>query len=637
MHSITGVSPVAAVSVILLAVTGAGSALGDGPPAARVAEITRMLSDAPRGLGPPITDRATWERLAEREDYQAVVAAAEKLIDAPLPDQPRELYLDFSRTGNRDRWQRIAHERRKRIKTLALAECIEDRGRFLPAFRATAAALCAEPTWVYPAHDRDLGNLKGERIDIDLGSAYVGAELAAACHLLGPRLDAQTRDHIATQVHQRILTPFREMIRGERDANWWITTTNNWNAVCLAGVTAAALSLVDDPRERAFFVAAAEHSSRSFLRGFTPDGYCSEGLSYWNYGFGHYIQLAAMLERATDGRVNLLTRDAARQPARFAERFEIIGGVYPAFSDCPIGTTPDGRLTRYLSHRMRPGAAQAEWPLPDPRSGSLAQVLVFTFGPTEPLSDIAVGPGHAPRLRTWFDSAGVLICRPAGDSDPPFAVALKGGHNAEHHNHNDVGAFIVVAGDTAVLVDPGTEVYTARTFSKNRYDSAVLNSFGHPVPLVAGTRQSPGRQARGALLSHEFTDAHDSITFDLSSAYAVPALRRLEREFTYERGNSPSLTVTDTVSFAEPAAFEVALITFGQWRRTAPNLLEITAGEQTVRVELSTDGPAFEISATEIDEDVRAPGRPTRIGIRLAQPVSSAHVTMKITPVLDKQ
>ena len=109
-------------------------------------------------------------------------------------------------------------------------------------------------------------------------------------------------------------------------------------------------------------------------------------------------------------------------------------------------------------------------------------------------------------LRSWFEDAGVLIARPAQDSDAVLGVALKGGHNAEHHNHNDVGSYVVVVKDRAVLLDPGSEVYTARTFSAQRYESKLLNSFGHPVPVVAGQLQQTGREAHAEVLATEFTD-----------------------------------------------------------------------------------------------------------------------------------
>jgi len=44
------------------------------------------------------------------------------------------------------------------------------------------------------------------------------------------------------------------------------------------------------------------------------------------------------------------------------------------------------------------------------------------------------------------------------------------------------------------------DVYPARTFSSRRYESDVLNSFGHPAPLVNGKLQKTGRQASGRLI-----------------------------------------------------------------------------------------------------------------------------------------
>ena len=50
-----------------------------------------------------------------------------------------------------------------------------------------------------------------------------------------------------------------------------------------------------------------------------------------------------------------------------------------------------------------------------------------------------------------------------------------------------------------IALDAGGEDYTSRTFSSRRYESQALNSFGHPVPRVAGAMQLhslPRSQAR---------------------------------------------------------------------------------------------------------------------------------------------
>jgi hypothetical protein len=107
-------------------------------------------------------------------------------------------------------------------------------------------------------------------------------------------------------------------------------------------------------------------------------------------------------------------------------------------------------------------------------------------------------------------------------------------------------------------------------------------------------------------------------------------LKRLERAFVYSREGAGSLTVTDTVEFASPQAFGTALITLGKWERAEDSSLRVRDGDEAVRVEIKATGSEFALQAEEIVED--APVKPTRIGINLKQPVTSATVTLKITP-----
>src|SRR6185436_1952089 len=157
-------------------------------------------------------------------------------------------------------------------------------------------------------------------------------------------------------------------------------------------------------------------------------------------------------------------------------------------------------------------------------------------------------------LRSWFPEGGVLICRPAANAKIPFAVSLKGGHNGESHNHNDLGSFIVLVGNSTVVTDPGAEIYTGDTFSTNRYKSDVLNSFGHDVPVVAGKLQRAGKDAKALVLRTEFTEGQDTLTLDIKSAYTVPTLKRLHRTFVFQR-DKPSLSVRDEVEFSTAETF----------------------------------------------------------------------------------
>ncbi|MDP6635522.1 MAG: heparinase II/III family protein [Phycisphaerae bacterium] len=602
--------------------------------AAAPSDVSEFLPKKPAGLGRPATDRAAWKALTASPGYRSVVDQAAGLIGKPLPVQSDELYLDFSRTGNRSRWQRVASARRSRIGLFTVAECLENHGRFITDLEKVITAVCSERTWVYPAHDRSLANFKGKIIDIDLASSYVGWELATAKYLLGDKLSAKTRKLIDANLRKRIFDPYMAMVSGKRRANWWLSTTNNWNAVCLAGVTGAALANIESRAERAKYVAAAMKYSKSFLAGFTSDGYCSEGLGYWSYGFGNYVQLAETIWQATGGRIDMMEADNVRAPAMFPQKIEIMGGVSPAFADCSVNARASRDMVHFLSRRYSLGADPDDDKDLAGFKGRLPESMIFSFSS----SISAIHRGHAsagPGVRTWFDKAGVLICRPKAKSKCLIGVALKGGHNAEHHNHNDVGSYVVVAGKTPVLVDPGAEVYTSRTFSSKRYVSGVLNSLGHPVPRIAGKLQQTGRGAKGTVVKTNFTDDADTLVLDIRSAYVKqsPHLTKLNRTFTYSRLGTGSLTVVDDVAFSKAASFETALITLGKWERSGNDAVIVSDGGRKLRVEINTGGAEYGVKSEQIKEDVKTKTLPTRIGIALKAPVTKATVTLKITPV----
>ncbi len=629
--------PMVLLSIVLAAQPAATAErkASQSPSPARVAEIAAMLSPEPCGAGARIHDRAVWDEVGRAARFQGFVHGVETALKKPLPELPDDLYLDYSRTGNRERYQKVFFDRHSRFAKLVLAECVENRGRFLPAIEEALRAILAEKTWVLPAHDGSLANFKGKTVEIDLAASATASSLATAAYWLGDRLSEETRKLVRSELERRTFAPFEGMVNQGKPRTWWLTGTNNWNAVCLAGVTCAATATIEDRQRRAFFIAAAEKHIQHFLRGFTPDGYCSEGLGYWDYGFGNFMLLAEDIVRATGGKLDLWEQPKVAAIAQFARRLEILPGVYPAFADCHIGPRPDARIMAYVSRRF--GWGWTEWE---------KQGLGLAAGPSSNLLEFGLvglensasrrAPASAQAspqaLRDWFADAGILICRPAADHPRGLGAALKGGHNAEHHNHNDVGSFVVAIGKSTPLLDPGSEVYTRRTFSGRRYESNVLNSFGHPVPRVAGKLQRQGRQAAAKVLVSEFTEAKDTLALDLRSCYNVPELTRLVRTFVFSRAGRGSLTVSDDVEFSSPQEFETALITLAPWKRVGDDALVIGEGAEAVRVTLAAGEHAFKLQATEIREDLPGKFVPKRLGIALTGAMRQATVRMTITP-----
>jgi hypothetical protein len=613
-----------------------GQPLRGGVPADRVAAIAAMLPDRRFGFGPPIEDRAAWEALAAKPAMAKVIADAEAALKRPVPAMTEQVYLLYRTTGKRtEEYNKVRAERHGRVTTYALAECLENKGRFVQPLNDLLLHICDEPTWVYNFHDPELADWKGQRISADLGATLSSGQLALAVLKLEGKLDPKVVARLRAECKRRVLDPYREVVEGRRDGSgwWWITTTNNWNAVCHNGVLNTALAVLDDRQERAFYVAAAEKYLQSFLDGFGPDGYCAEGMGYWNYGFGNFAVLAELVRQATGGKLDFFAMDPAKLTAQFPDRLAIVNGVVPSYADCVLNTKPTPYLYSYLQGVFN--LPPTPWTIADltTRGDGICTALCYSFpnSATRAKHDAAV-PVKA-EIRTYFDHGGVLTCRPTPGSSARMGVSLKGGSNDEPHNHNDLGSYVVAVGAEPVLLDPGGEVYTARTFGKDRYQSKLLGSFGHPVPVLAGKQQRAGKEARATVVAADFTPERDTYALDLTSAYVVPELQSYVRTFTYARAGDASLTVADEVKFSTPQTYENALITYGTWQRDGESAVIVRQKGEAVRVTIDTAGAAFTLADEQIDEQTTHKQKPTRVAIRLSEPTAHARVTLTITPL----
>jgi len=594
--------------------------------AQRVAEIAAMLSPERKGLGRPAFEREVWDVLASMPEAARIIDSTENLIDTPPPEVPDELYLLFTKTGNRTAYQRPYGQRSGRIQRLLMAECLEHKGRFLKALERDVIAMCDERSWTMPAHDSGLANFNGTRLTIDLGSSARGWLLSTVEWWLGEGLAPEVRKRIRGEVHRRVLDVYMKAVQEEDTrGNWWMVGNNNWNAVCTAGVVCTALNLVESPEERARYLAAAELSNPHFLSGFTDDGYCSEGMGYWNYGFGHYMILGLAVREATGVKLDFFQGEKLARIAAYARAFQIEPGRCPWFADG--GGNPSGRVWSVVRH-VYPGAVPASFVPPSVLSGSHANVALRAFGqepPAAPSAEKAVLP-----IRDWFGDAQILLSRGAPEAGVPFGAAIKGGHNAEHHNHNDVGSYTIMLCGEAFVLDPGGEVYTRRTFSSQRYVSKFLNSYGHPVPIVAGELQAKGRAAAARVLASEFSDAMDRLVLDISGAYSAPELEKLTRTFEHNRAER-TITIADEFAFRSPQSFSTALPTYSRFVRRGGNVFLFYNARVCLQAEATLTGGEWDVQ----EETVENPHRKslTRIGLSFQQPVQQGTVRLVFRPI----
>ena len=598
-----------------------------------------MLPQKPVGVGCPITDRAAWTEAAKQPFFRKQVVDAATYATQPIPEITEEMLTDVARTGRRDTYEIPFKMRTTRLNAFVVAESIQDRGTYLPLIEAELEAILNEKTWADStsiAWNQLPGGPGGA---VDLGVAARVWSLATVDYWLGDKLQPKTRETIREQMRHRVFDNYEGSIRSGKPLWWWMTAKTNWNAVCTAGVLGAALAIIDSPQERALFVYAAQIELPLYLEGLTDDGYCYEGVGYWAYGYGNYLRTAEMLYQQTQGKINLFAGTKQRQAALFPSHLEIIPGVLPAYGDAHPKSTESVALKQLINQRWNMGwtdidASKSDMTAPGALGDNLSGFGLFGF----PRPEFGPPPGSPPSLdevsgnnRHLFKDASVLVCRSIQPDRPPFGLAVKGGHNGLPHGHNDNGSYVVGYGDFPLLLDPGMEDYTAKTFSAHRFESMMMNSYGHDVPYVGKTLQKSGAAALGKIVSTTFTDDKDTLVMDLTTDYPTPGMIHLLRTYIFNR-RTPSVEIDDDAQFSQPTDYGSALVTISSWQESGPGAFLIHDKNFALAATVTVENPDAGAKVVNKVEPITGfklfPSiHPTRLGVNLDRPVT--HVLLK--------
>jgi hypothetical protein len=157
-------------------------------------------------------------------------------------------------------------------------------------------------------------------------------------------------------------------------------------------------------------------------------------------------------------------------------------------------------------------------------------------------------------------------------------LAAWGSHNAQSHNHNDVGNAIVFVDGTPVLVDVGRPTYTAQTFSSRRYDIWAMQSGFHNLPTVNGRMQKDGRAFAAKNVVYQAQDVSASIMMDIAPAYTAEAgITEWIRTAQLERGRQ--VVLSDAFVLKAPSRdLSWNLMTPCEVTETEPGSLRLACG-----------------------------------------------------------
>lgn len=449
-------------------------------------------------------------------------------------------------TGNREKFQNDYTNYEERMTTLALAYIISEDEKYLEPLADIIWNICDFESWSIPAHVSETLSTERRRQNLDLTSCIMGYRMSEILYLIGDKLPELVVRRARDEIRYRVTDSFARYTEQEFS---WYKKIDNWSAVCIAGVLCSYLYTCTDEEINAQLPKMRE-VAENYLKGFKEDGCCTEGYSYWIYGFSFFCLFAKMLLDYTDGEINYFADEKVHKIAMFQQNILLNENQCISFSDGDLGFAP--RI--WLSHFLKEIYPDMQLPkLPDEYTETVGLTrLRFVFCSNPDIKGGEITPhSHIFRNAEWF------LCHTES-----YALAAKAGHNQEFHNHNDVGSFIVSKNGVATFCDPGKGEYTADYFGKNRYDIFLPSARSHSVPIINGKYQIVGKREGGVIEADE-----RRFKFYMHNGYVIDTLSSLTRDFECLDG---FIRMTDEYEFSEqPTSITERFV----------SLLPITVGE----------------------------------------------------------
>lgn len=558
--------------------------------------LRTMLLPSDRALPvPPADDRSLWGGgAADPTTLRSLVSNAEADLGTPWPQPLASAAARVHRDGDRLAWEDQAFARQLRLSRAAVAAAATLEDRWVDEVADGIWLLCEQSSWCWPAHDDTMlehGSVLATVTDpyLDLGAGEVVAQLAWLDQLLGSQLDYRypgLRTRIRQEARTRVFEPFVQ----RRDWHWLGLDgdVHNWNPWIHGNVLVAALRLLDQPEEsedRSHIIGLAVEGLDRYVASLPDDGAVDEGYAYWWNGACRTLEALELLRFATDGALDAIPSiEALRNTVAFPHRMHLGGDWYLNLADGqakPSSDQPWHALHRAATrigdaeaeahaaaHRVTGGVAATE-------AAGLGRLLI---GMTD-AAWLVASPASSPLPRdVWLASTQVLIAREQAGSALGLTLAAKAGHNGEHHNHNDVGSFVIASAGVPVLVDAGRPTYTAATFGPERYGIWTMQSSWHSVPEIRGIAQSPGEEYAASNVEISLSPSSATLGLDLDGAYVVPGLGRWRRQVRLDRNGPPGVPGTIVIEDAwelEPGTEDGATTTV---RLLAAGRVELAAG-----------------------------------------------------------
>ena len=508
--------------------------------------ISMTIMAAPQPSLPPKADDAFWRDSIPAEMRQSYIRYGEPYLGKPWTVLPWTVFAENKINGNRVNYEKLCFEKRRQLAALVMAEIMEGKGRFISDIIDGIGSFCEETWWGIPAHYSKAIPL-AELQEVDLFNAETASLIAWTRYMLEKQFNNLSPDlckRIDSEIARRILDP---AVKGNY---WWKTAGMNWNPWICSNWLTCVLICENDEVRKAEAIAQIKKATQAFIDAYPEDGGCDEGPGYWDRAAASMFEVLRLL--TVDGLQSTVNK--IKNMAAYAYKTYIGNDYCVNFADAhenkavqqvnivyPFGLWLGDQTMREFGAYL----GRQKHILDDPaalydKSGNfptLGRELMFLWK----IRQFMAEQPREPILKdVWLPNLQMMTARRGH-----LFVAMKGGHNGESHNHNDVGSFIVYANNEPLFIDPGVGEYTAKTFGKDRYSIWTMQSQYHNLPQINGVDQSDGKQYAAKVISHK----DGLLCLDIAGAYPAEAKVNTWKR-TVSTGKS-AITITEEYQLAD--------------------------------------------------------------------------------------
>tara|TARA_R100000027_G_scaffold62209_1_gene54164 strand:+ start:19927 stop:21768 length:1842 start_codon:yes stop_codon:yes gene_type:complete len=462
------------------------------------------------------TDSKGFQELAERLHNPKNKNRYEWLINLILSNADSMLKADdlvYETDESGRRILEVCRDYVQRASTLSIAHRLTGNPVYRDCLIENTMTVCRFEDW-NPEHFLD--------------TAEMASGVALAYDWLYDEWSDSQKKMILASLRDKALKPSLEPER------WFRRVHHNWNQVCNAGMTLAAIAIMDEePELSARIIHLAIQSLPLAIEQYEPNGCYPEGPVYWGYGTDYNFLFCAALDSAYGTDFGILLQSSL--------------GKSPMVIQHLIG--PSGKNFNYSDNRTQP----------HPCTGSLWAATKMEGSGIDAFEEQKIEnliKAGVPMNNRWFplrilwlnstrptfpksfplsfqDKGGInpVATHRTSWTDPnALYFGIKAGNPSVNHSHMDIGSFVLESHGVRWAVDLGHEEYsTVELFRPeislwdkeqdgSRWKIFRNGPFSHNLLIIDETLQRVDGHA-------DFTDFVEkenlrSSTVDLSAVYA---------------------------------------------------------------------------------------------------------------------